>query len=175
MWRAPSQLLRSRCAPLHRCSHRHRCSHGCPLCRFTLCICICRSAICSCQLPHAPPLCSLSALPEGCAFPVIRDVRTHAACGTEPRPRLDAATLRTGTGEDTGAQTRTWMQRLLTGHCQDSRKQEARGARHVAAHRHAAAHRSPTPPRFSSLSSCQAPPARRHAAALPGYSCAAAL
>ena len=171
MRRAPSQLLPSRCAPLHLCSHR------CPLCRFTLCICICRSAICSCtpgcRMLHRCALCVLC--PKAAQSPSQRDVRTHAACGTEPRPRLDAATLRTGTGEDTGAQTRTWMQRLLTGHCQDSRKQEARGARHVAAHRHAAAHRSPTPPRFSSLSSCQAPPARRHAAALPGYSCAAAL
>ena len=170
MWRAPSQLLRSRCAPLHRCSHRHRCSHGCPLCRFTLCICICRSAICS-WLPAAA--CSTDVL-SACSARRLRSprhqgcCRTHAACGTEPRPRLDAATLRTGTGEDTGAQTRTWMQRLLTGHCQDSRKQEARGARPVAAHRHAAAHRSSPPP-------CQAPPARRHAAELPGHSCAAAL
>ena len=126
-----------------------------------------------CHMLYRCALCVLC--PKAAQSPSQRDVRTHAACGTEPRPRLDAATLRTGTGEDTGAQTRTWMQRLLTGHCQDSRKQEARGARHVAAHRHAAAHRSPTPPRFSSLSSCQAPPARRHAAALPGYSCAAAL
>ena len=169
MWRAPSQLLRSRCAPSPSLQPSlpalpfHALHLHLPFCNLS------PAATCSTDVLSA---CSARRLRsprhQGCC-------RTHAACGTEPRPRLDAATLRTGTGEDTGAQTRTWMQRLLTGHCQDSRKQEARGARHVAAHRHAAAHRSPTPPRFSSLSSCQAPPARRHAAALPGYSCAAAL
>ena len=42
--------------------------------------------------------------------PRRKGMSAHAACGTKPRPRLDAATLRTGTTEDTDAQTETWTQ-----------------------------------------------------------------
>ena len=57
-------------------------------------------------LPHAPPL--LFERPaRRLRSPRSKGMSAHAACETRHRPRLDAATLRTGTAEDTDAQTET--------------------------------------------------------------------